>query len=255
MLDALYILQYEIGTRDAHNGCPLPISDTLNVDSCDVNLDDSCDAIDGLFVLMCDAGINNTLCPASNSTRIGRKLAAAEGITIKIGDGALLSNEAVDLPISAELSDGVGLAATSLEIQYNPFEIEILDCTVADDFVGSCNITYESDGGSTDIVRLSIASAAGQSGTVELGTLSIKSAEGVHTSSTLTAHAPILSDTDGETTQLEPQESIISAQGGTVTAVTVSAQSTQSSYPWLVLSTVTLLIATTAAIVYRRHLT
>ncbi len=67
VVDALFILQYEVGLRAANSGCPLPPSppDTLNVDACDVNGDTLCNVVDALFVLQCEVGIPNTSCPVS----------------------------------------------------------------------------------------------------------------------------------------------------------------------------------------------
>ena len=71
VIDALFILQYEVGLRAANSGCPLPPSppDTLNVDACDVNDDTLCNVVDALFVLQCEVGIPNALCPAAASTK------------------------------------------------------------------------------------------------------------------------------------------------------------------------------------------
>ena len=248
--DALYILQYEIGTRDANNGCPLP-ANTLNIDLCDVNRDATCDVVDALFVLMCDAGMNNALCPASARARSGAKLRAAEGINIQIGDGSLLSSEAADLPISAELAEGIDLAAAALEIYYDPSAIEIVDCTVANGFVGSCNITFEANGDETDIVRISVASATGKTGSVELGTLRLKAVEGVNSNTNLTVRVPTLSNSEGDSVRVETQQTTLPIQGG-VTSVMVREFGTQATYLWLAIVMLGL-FASTAYIIVRRY--
>ncbi len=65
IIDALFILQYEVGLRAANSGCPLPPPppDTLNVAVCDVNDDGICNVVDALFILQCEVGIPNTFCP------------------------------------------------------------------------------------------------------------------------------------------------------------------------------------------------
>ena len=67
VVDALFILQREVGLRVDSGGCPLPPSppDTLNVAVCDVNNDGLCNVVDALFILQCEVGIPNTLCPAA----------------------------------------------------------------------------------------------------------------------------------------------------------------------------------------------
>ncbi len=65
VVDALFVMQFEVGLRDDSGGCPLPPSpDTLHVASCDVNEDGLCNVVDALFILQCEVGIPNVLCPA-----------------------------------------------------------------------------------------------------------------------------------------------------------------------------------------------
>ncbi len=63
VVDALFVLQYEVGLRIDSGGCPLPPPDTLNVAVCDVNDDAFCNVVDALFILQCEVGIPNTFCP------------------------------------------------------------------------------------------------------------------------------------------------------------------------------------------------
>ena len=230
VLDALYILQHEVGTRAANNGCPLP-ENTLNVELCDVNRDSACDVVDALFILMCDAGVSNALCPASTRVNRGSKLSTISGTTIQVGNGATLLGVPMEMPISAELPEGITLAATSIEIHYNPAEVEILGCTLVDEFFGTCNISYESNGGDTDIVRMSMASATGLSGSFQLGTLRLKAIDSTNSATDLMVHVPLIADASGETMRAEVQQITLPAQGG-VTAVTVSELETQTSYVW-----------------------
>ena len=65
VIDALFILQYEVGLRVDTDQCPLPPPppDTLNVANCDVNDDGLCNVVDALFILQCEVGISNAFCP------------------------------------------------------------------------------------------------------------------------------------------------------------------------------------------------
>ncbi len=62
VVDALFVLQFEVGLRVDSGGCPLP-PDTLNVAACDVTGDRLCNVVDALFILQCEVGIPNVLCP------------------------------------------------------------------------------------------------------------------------------------------------------------------------------------------------
>ncbi len=62
IIDALFILQYDVGLRDLSKECPPP-PDALFVPFCDVNKDSLCNVIDALFLLQCDVGIPNVKCP------------------------------------------------------------------------------------------------------------------------------------------------------------------------------------------------
>ena len=65
VVDALFILQYEVGLRIDSGGCPLPPPppDTLNVASCDANDDGLCNVVDALCILQFEVGIFVTHCP------------------------------------------------------------------------------------------------------------------------------------------------------------------------------------------------
>jgi len=68
-VDALFILQYELGFRSASKKCTsqqnpagravLPIYDTV----CDVDDDKYCGSVDSLLIMQCDVRIPNILCP------------------------------------------------------------------------------------------------------------------------------------------------------------------------------------------------
>ncbi len=70
VVDALFILQYEVGLRVDSGGCPFPpepppppASGWINVASCDVSGDGICNVVDALFILQCEVGIPNAFCP------------------------------------------------------------------------------------------------------------------------------------------------------------------------------------------------
>lgn len=63
VIDALFILQFDVGLKTGNStDCPPP-QGSLYLPLCDVNGDLSCDSIDSLFIQQCDVGIPNVLCP------------------------------------------------------------------------------------------------------------------------------------------------------------------------------------------------
>ncbi len=78
VIDALFILQYDVGLRDASSDCPPPPG-TLFLPLCDVNNDTLCNVIDALFLLQCDVGIPNVKCPLVSGNSAGDDLSAKPG--------------------------------------------------------------------------------------------------------------------------------------------------------------------------------
>jgi len=83
-VDALAIIQYDIGMRTGATECPLPTEGSyLNMAQGDVNDDGSIGAMDALMILQCDVGMANVLCPDSTVTsvfRIAGRLSRTEAI-------------------------------------------------------------------------------------------------------------------------------------------------------------------------------
>ena len=253
VLDALYILQYEVGNRTTNNGCPLP-ADTLNVDLCDVNSDNACNIVDALFVLMCDAGFSNVLCPSSSrSMPTTSKAALANSATVRVGSNTALGSTVLDVPISAEMPANVNLSAISMEIEYDPSAVEITDCSLGAGFFGSCNTTFEADGGRRDIVRVSLASATGASGSVDLGKMQIKARDGASGTTEITARVLTMADSGGNALRSEVQNSTFTLSG--VTAVALNTLSTHSGTALIALTMLTLLGGATVLVIRRRTAT
>lgn len=62
VVDALFVLQYDVGLRDATSACPLA-TDQMYEPACDVSGDGACGVVDALFMLQCDVGLTNPYCP------------------------------------------------------------------------------------------------------------------------------------------------------------------------------------------------
>jgi len=72
-VDALAIIQYDIGMRDEANECPLPSAGGhLDMRQGDVNADGSVGSVDALMVLQCDIGMDNMLCPEDTTPSVFR---------------------------------------------------------------------------------------------------------------------------------------------------------------------------------------
>ena len=63
-VDGMFILQYDVGNRAASDQCPSPPG-TLYINNCDVSGDRACGSVDSLFILQCDLGVANALCPGT----------------------------------------------------------------------------------------------------------------------------------------------------------------------------------------------
>ena len=187
-IDALFILQYSVGSRLGTNDCP-PSDGAMFVPACDVNGSNGCDVVDGLFVLQCVVGINNALCPAPQD--LSQRLATANAnepsdlqLTFEQVDGSINGT------ISAEIPASNPLAATTLHLAYDATYLTPASCTVGAGLNGVCNIAY-TDG----VVALSLISAEGVSGSAEIATVQFDVIEGGEAEFFLTA--PHFQDANG----------------------------------------------------------
>lgn len=63
VIDALFIVQYDVTVREALTSCPLPNPrDEMNLARADFNQDGSVDVIDALFIAQCDSFVENGFC-------------------------------------------------------------------------------------------------------------------------------------------------------------------------------------------------
>jgi len=83
-VDALSVLQYEVGARNDSGGCPLnDTTSELNVAVGDANSDGSVTATDALLILQCSVGVSNVMCPdAGQQNLAGIQAADAQNNTL-----------------------------------------------------------------------------------------------------------------------------------------------------------------------------
>lgn len=69
-VDALFILQNNVGLRADSGACPLIDENSLYVDASDVDGNGVTTAADALFILQCEVGISNAFCPEARAATI-----------------------------------------------------------------------------------------------------------------------------------------------------------------------------------------
>ena len=128
-VDALFILQREIGLRpNRSDTCPPPV-DGLYLAGCDVSGDGSCNAIDAMFILQCEVGLTNGFCPpAAMASESGQGLSSPLAATLGIGSGSLAPGGRLDVPLTTNLGNHV-LGAATIEVQYDPDILAVTSCT------------------------------------------------------------------------------------------------------------------------------
>ncbi|MFZ0545430.1 MAG: cohesin domain-containing protein [Candidatus Promineifilaceae bacterium] len=208
VIDALYIMQREVGLRGDSNNCP-PEPDTLYLPGCDVNGDNVCDVVDALYIMQCEVGIPNSLCPGADEPAGKSQVEGMVGgligesaenkppsqpsmapSTIHIGSGEAAVGESLTIPVQVNVPDGNSLTAVTLDIAFDPAVVEFTDCEAnSTDFsLSLCNLS-EGDGNSPDIVSFTALAVVGVSGDLSLGNVTFTGlAEGI-TNLTLTARA------------------------------------------------------------------
>lgn len=180
VIDALFVLQYDVALRGSADQCPLP-QDTMFLPACDVDADSSCNVVDALFVLQCSTSIENSFCPAmATSTQYGYRSMlspdSSTAATIAIPNVDAQSGEELTIPILSSISDST-IGAATVEVLYDPNLLEPLGCQSDPNgqfSQSSCNIHYEADGKDTDSVRISLIAAAGVTGEVPLANVNFR---------------------------------------------------------------------------------
>ena len=145
VIDALFILRYDVGELAAATQCPLD-SGKLNVSACDVNGDSACNVVDALALLQCDVGIPSPACPgvAATQTNIDGTGASAK---LFMGPPATQVDGSVMVQIIADVDEG-RLGAMIAEIGYDPTRFELLGCSTDPGDIldlAACNPRAESE--------------------------------------------------------------------------------------------------------------
>lgn len=200
VVDAMFILQYDIGLRSAATQCPTS-ENTLLVRSCDVNQDNACNSTDALFVLQCNVGLANTFCPAVAAAMTPLTIFQSQANTAVIE--ASLSTADTDgllhLPLKARLAT-TNLGAATIEVRYDPTQLQVMGCNVNPTSVfdlAFCNAAYDHDGSGTDSVRFTVLSTAGLTGEVALNDIIFQPLGELTDEPLVDVVAPVFSETTG----------------------------------------------------------
>ena len=206
-VDALFILQREVGLRpNDSDTCPPP-SDGLHLPACDVSGDSDCSSVDAMLILQREVGPPNTLGPGSGSAMSSGQAPAApqqgspmgpgplDDVTLTIGSGDVEPGDTITVPLTANLGSET-LGAATIQVQYDPAVLDAISCTADPSGVSDlalCNVNL-----AADRVGLTIIAAAGVSGDAVLAQITFQAVGPEGDSSALALTADPFSDPAGD---------------------------------------------------------
>jgi hypothetical protein len=245
VVDALYIMQYEVGLRTADNDCPLE-PDTLFLPGCDVNGDMACNVVDALFIMQCEVGIPNSLCPTvqvpSGNTEsqtedfieepagetagmpVGEGAAAAAESesairpsarvsSIHVESGSVAVGEMKTLQVWVNVPAENSLTAVTLDIAFDPDVVAFNDCTTNEStFDLSLCALQDGDGQPPDVVSITALAVSGVNGELLLGEVAFTGLQQGTTDLTLSARA--FEDGSGQSPRLRDGRLTVGRGGG-----------------------------------------
>jgi hypothetical protein len=194
-VDAMFIMQFEVGLRSGSDQCPPP-ADAIYTPACDVNADGQCNSVDALFIMQCEVGIPNAFCPASNTIQGAAALGLEQSsATIRADKGIVLQNGRTTIPIIAEMQ-GAALGAGTIELHFDPDIVRPTACQVDphDKFdMKVCNINYASDA-----IRFTLMDTAGVNGKLTLANIIFDAVGEPGKSTDLSVATPTFADPKGD---------------------------------------------------------
>lgn len=125
VVDALFVLQYEVGLRSDNGACPLSDSETqLHAAVGDVNGDSTTNVIDSLLIMQCEVGIPNSFC----SEEINASTAQSKPLTETVSISLVQNSNAITLIVDAVSGN---VAVGSFTIKYDSNSASLINCAVA----------------------------------------------------------------------------------------------------------------------------
>lgn len=231
VVDAQFVLQYDVGLRQPASRCPLP-SGSLRLNTCDMDQSGSCDTVDALWLLRCSAGEEHPQCgeaQAAPARRLrhptldrfaSRRLGLAADSLLAVGVHPISPGLTVAVPMTLSVTAGLTVGALSGELRYDPHVARATACTLAPGLFGTCNVAFDADGIGTDVVRFSAISLSGLTGTQSLIQVSFLGRTGLPTSPSsgnLSPYVDVLADPDGKPLSADLQAGALIWIGPTAT--------------------------------------
>jgi hypothetical protein len=201
-VDAMFILQREVGLRpDDSDSCPQP-ERGLYRPGCDVSRDGLCNVIDALLIMQCEAGVANPFCPSASVAGAPGEKPIADSAVLSVDSGSVAPGETVVVRLWANLGE-TELAAATAAVQYDPDVLRPRACGVdpgrAFD-LAVCNIAQ-----TADKVGFAAVSAGGVSGQVTLAEITFEAVGAEGDSSPLTVWARSFADPGGRDVEVAPR--------------------------------------------------
>ncbi|HEY79950.1 MAG TPA: hypothetical protein G4O05_02565, partial [Caldilineae bacterium] len=194
-IDAMFILQYDVGLLGASQQCPPP-PDSIYEPACDVSGDTQCDSVDALFIMQCEVGIPNDLCPGTTALHLAfPPFGVTQNANITIGQGTVQSQGEITIPITAQMIDS-SLGAATLEVRFDPDVVRPTSCEADPDHrfdIAICNPQF-----ADDVVRFTLASPQGVTGDAPLANITFTAVGAPGEMSDLDLDPVTFSNPDGE---------------------------------------------------------
>ena len=191
-VDALFVLQHDVGLRSVSQQCPPP-QGSLYGPACDVNNDSQCNSVDALLIMQCDVGIPNQLCPVTAMLGMTPH-APLQSASVAVGRAIVEQEDQVTIPVTADVVDA-SLGASTIELHYDASVVRPTACDPDPDNQFDsrlCNI----DEGKQQIT-FNMISTSGVSGSIALANITFQAVGESGDRSPLTATARTFANTEG----------------------------------------------------------
>ena len=205
--DALFMLQYDVRLRTSSAQLPLP-DGTLYSYACDVSGEGGCNAIDALLTLQCSIGLTNKFCPGVAGIQ------AAQSTSISVAPVVVTVDKANSEPngisrTQVNIDTTARVGAASVVLNYDPMWPGEVTCQSDPDAqveLDTCSVDPEAG-----VVRFSMVSPAGQTGTVSVGEVLFAQGE-AQAAPLLTVQSVAVANPDGTTLPTHTEQVELSEQ-------------------------------------------
>jgi hypothetical protein len=143
----------------------------LYLPGCDVSGDSVCNVVDALYIMQCEVGISNPLCPTEGEGLASTSPAVFDTqAVVSIDSTKLHQFERVESPLTVELPDGMSVAAVTVDVFYESAIVRAVACTPAGPAAFSmCHINQQENS-----VRFTWLAPLGTTSLVTLGSITFE---------------------------------------------------------------------------------